>query len=113
MRLRTLAASLLVSLMATVLVTSTLAAPANAVPMRTWQKLAKCESGARWHINTGNGYYGGLQISPSTWRASGGKKFAKMPHRASKKQQVRVAKVIKKRQGWGAWPSCSRKIGVR
>ena len=54
--------------------------------MRTWNRLAKCESGGRWHINTGNGYYGGLQISPGTWRAFGGKKFARLAHRATKRR---------------------------
>ncbi len=64
MRMRTLISTLLVALISTVLVTSTLAAPASAaVSMRTWSQLAKCESGGRWHIATGNGYYGGLQIS--------------------------------------------------
>jgi hypothetical protein len=113
MRMRTLAATLLVALTTTMLVATTLTAPANAASMKTWSRLAKCESGGRWHVNTGNGYYGGLQISPGTWRAFGGKRFAKLPHKASKRQQVKVAKRIKRGQGWGAWPSCSRRIGVR
>ena len=113
MRMRTLAATLLVALTTTLLIGTTLSVPAEAASMRTWSKLAKCESGGRWHINTGNGYYGGLQISPGTWRASGGRKFARLPHKASKRQQVRVAKRIKRHQGWGAWPHCSRRIGVR
>ena len=113
MRMRTLAATLLVTLTSAVLLTTTLTVPAQAATMRTWGRLAKCESGARWHINTGNGYYGGLQISPRTWRAFGGHKFARYPHKATKRQQVRVAKRIKRHQGWGAWPHCSRRIGVR
>ena len=64
MRMRSLAATLLVALTTTILIGTTLSVPAEAVKMRTWSKLAKCESGGRWHINTGNGYYGGLQISP-------------------------------------------------
>jgi len=87
--------------------------PAEAASMKTWSRLAKCESGGRWHINTGNGYYGGLQISGGTWRAYGGKRLAPQAHKATKREQVRVAKRILKRQGWGAWPSCSRRIGKR
>jgi len=113
MRMRMFVSTLLVALTTAVLLTATLAAPANAVSMRTWSRLAKCESGGRWHINTGNGYYGGLQISPGTWRSFGGKRYAALPHGASKRQQVRVAKRIKRHQGWGAWPSCSRRIGLR
>ena len=114
MHMRSLAATLLVALTTTFLLATTLSIPADAaVTMRTWHRLAKCESGARWHINTGNGYYGGLQISPRTWRAFGGGKFARSPHKATKRQQVRVAKRIKRHQGWGAWPHCSRRIGVR
>lgn len=78
-----------------------------------WNRLARCESGGNWRINTGNGYYGGLQISPGTWGAFGGKRFAQLPHQASKGQQITVGVRIKNGQGWGAWPSCSRKIGVR
>ena len=113
MRMRSVAATLLVTLTTTLLLATTLSVPAEAVKMRTWHRLAKCESGARWHINTGNGYYGGLQISPRTWRAFGGRKFAKLPHRATKWQQVRIAKRIKRHQGWGAWGHCSQRIGVR
>ena len=93
---------------------STLAvAPAEAASVRTWDKLARCESGGRWHINTGNGYYGGLQFSASTWRSFGGGRFARLPHRATKGEQIKVAERVKKSQGWGAWPACSRKIGLR
>jgi hypothetical protein len=113
MRMRTLSATLLVVLTTAALVTATLAAPANATSMRTWSRLAKCESGGRWHIDSGNGYFGGLQISSGTWRAYGGKKYAGQAHGATKREQVRVAKRIKKSQGWGAWPSCSRRIGAR
>ena len=88
-------------------------APSEAATMRTWERLAWCESTGRWHVNTGNGYYGGLQISPSTWRGHGGARFARLPHQATKREQVKVAERIKSSQGWGAWPSCSRKIGVR
>jgi hypothetical protein len=111
--MRKLAMTLLVALTTAVLFTTTLAAPAGAVSMKTWKRLAKCESGGRWHVSTGNGYYGGLQISGGTWRAYGGKKYASLPHRAKVTEQVRIAKRIKNGQGWGAWPSCSRRIGAR
>ena len=75
-----------------------------------WDRIAKCESGGNWSINTGNGYYGGLQFSPSTWRANGG---SGMPHKASRAQQIAVAKKIQKSQGWGAWPGCTAKLGLR
>ncbi|GAB2742243.1 transglycosylase family protein [Nocardioides pakistanensis] len=89
------------------------AAPAEAATLRTWKRLAQCESGQRWHINTGNGYYGGLQFSPSTWRAFGGRKFARNAHRAMPREQIRIAEKVRRAQGWGAWPHCSRKIGLR
>jgi hypothetical protein len=85
------------------------AGTANAAPASTWDKLAKCESGGNWKINTGNGYYGGLQFSPRTWRAHGGKG---MPHQASKGEQIRVAERILANQGWKAWPACSKKLGL-
>jgi resuscitation-promoting factor RpfA len=86
------------------------AGTANAAPDSAWEKLAQCESGGNWKINTGNGYYGGLQFSPRTWRAFGGEG---MPHRASKAEQIAVAERTLAAQGWSAWPSCSRKMGLR
>ena len=86
---------------------------AHAASNRVWNRLAQCESGGRWHINTGNGYYGGLQFSRSTWRGFGGGKFARFAHRASKGEQIRVAERVRRAQGWGAWPSCSSRIGLR
>jgi hypothetical protein len=86
---------------------------ADAASLRTWDRLAACESGGRWHIATGNGYYGGLQFSPSTWRAFGGRKYAASAHRATRHQQIRVAERVRHAQGWGAWPSCSRRVGLR
>lgn len=93
----------------------TLAPPAHAsyISLRTWNRLAQCESSGRWHINTGNGYYGGLQISHATWKAYGGLRYARNAHRASKRHQIRIAHRIKHGQGWGAWPVCSRRIGLR
>jgi hypothetical protein len=90
-----------------------LASPAEGATLRTWKRLAQCESGQRWHINTGNGYYGGLQFSGPTWRAFGGRKFAHNAHRATRAEQIRIAEKVRRVQGWGAWPYCSRKIGLR
>jgi hypothetical protein len=89
------------------------ASSANAASDRVWNRLAQCESGGRWHINTGNGYYGGLQFSGSTWRGFGGGKFARLAHRATKGEQIRVAERVRRAQGWGAWPACSERIGLR
>jgi resuscitation-promoting factor RpfE len=75
-------------------------ATANAV---NWDAVAACESGGNWAINTGNGYYGGLQFSMSTWRAHGG---SGSPHNASRSEQIRVAENVLQSQGIGAWPSC-------
>lgn len=71
-----------------------------------WDAVARCESGGNWAINTGNGYYGGLQFSMGTWRANGG---AGSPHSASKSEQIRVAENVLNRQGIGAWPVCGRR----
>lgn len=75
-----------------------------------WDQLASCESGGNWSTNTGNGYYGGLQFSLSSWRAVGGSGY---PHQASKSEQIARAEMLKARQGWGAWPSCSSKLALR
>lgn len=88
-------------------------APADAATMHTWERLANCESGGRWHINTGNGYYGGLQFSRATWRAYGGGRYARTADRASKRHQIRIGERVRRAQGWGAWPVCSRRIGLR
>jgi hypothetical protein len=87
-------------------------APADAAG-RPWDRLANCESGGRWHVATGNGYYGGLQFSAGTWRAFGGQRYAAFAHRASRTEQIRIAERVLNAQGWGAWPSCSRQIGLR
>jgi hypothetical protein len=83
-----------------------LPAPAYGV----WDRLAQCESSGRWNINTGNGYYGGLQFLVSTWRNNGG---TGMPHLASRAEQIRVAQITQSRYGWGQWPRCSRLLGLR
>jgi resuscitation-promoting factor RpfA len=89
-----------------------IASPAQAATGRTWDRLAACESGGNWGINTGNGYYGGLQFSSQTWRAFGGGKYASSAHRASRSAQIAVAEKVLDAQGWGAWPACSRKLGL-
>lgn len=87
------------------------AAPSDAnVSGGVWDRLAQCESGGNWSINTGNGYYGGLQFSLGSWRAVGGSGY---PHQASKAEQIARAEALKARQGWGAWPSCTKKMGLR
>lgn len=74
-----------------------------------WDRVAQCESGGNWSINTGNGFHGGLQFTPSTWRAYGGSGSAA---NASRAEQIRVAKRVLASQGPGAWPVCSRKAGL-
>lgn len=80
------------------------------VPVQTssvnWDAVARCESGGNWAINTGNGYYGGLQFTMGTWRANGG---AGSPHNAPKSEQIRVAENVLNSQGIGAWPVCGRR----
>lgn len=74
-----------------------------------WDQLAQCESGGNWAINTGNGYYGGVQFSLSSWQAVGG---SGLPSDASREEQIMRAEMLKARQGWGAWPACSAKLGL-
>lgn len=82
------------------------AGTANAATDAEWDKVAACESGGNWAINTGNGYYGGLQFSPSTWTGHGGGKYAPSAHQATKAQQIEIAENVLANQGKGAWPSC-------
>ncbi|MFC4603478.1 transglycosylase family protein [Rhodococcus kronopolitis] len=88
------------------------AAPATAAPDSDWDRLAQCEAGGNWGINTGNGYHGGLQFSPSTWNAHGGGQYAATANQASREQQIAVAEKVLANQGWGAWPSCSSSLGL-
>ncbi|MFC4507973.1 MULTISPECIES: transglycosylase family protein [Streptomyces] len=91
-----------------------LAATGNAAAADSgvWDRIAQCESGGNWHINTGNGYYGGLQFSASTWRAYGGSAYAATADGASREAQIAVATKVQKSQGWGAWPTCSARAGA-
>jgi resuscitation-promoting factor RpfB len=75
-----------------------------------WDRLAQCESGGNWAINTGNGYYGGLQFSASTWRSVGG---TGLPHQHSREEQIKRGKILQARAGWGQWPHCSSRLGLR
>lgn len=88
--------------------------PARSAPAASsgsvWDALAQCESGGDWSINTGNGYYGGLQFSQTSWNAAGG---SGSPANASRSEQIRVAENLRAMQGWGAWPACSAKLGLR
>lgn len=82
------------------------AGSASAATGAEWDAVAQCESGGNWSINTGNGYQGGLQFSPSTWAAYGGTKYAPSADKASKAQQIEIAEKVLAGQGKGAWPSC-------
>ncbi|MER6343395.1 transglycosylase family protein [Streptomyces sp. NPDC001595] len=79
---------------------------ASAATASEWDAVAQCESGGNWSINTGNGYYGGLQFSASTWAAYGGTQYAATADQASKEQQITVAEKVLAGQGKGAWPVC-------
>lgn len=100
------------------------AAPAQAAPARAviaptvtaptvtagtdWDRIAQCESSGRWDTNTGNGYHGGLQFSPSTWQAYGGGRYAPRADLATKSEQIAVGERVARSQGMGAWPTCGR-----
>jgi resuscitation-promoting factor RpfA len=77
-----------------------------------WDEVAECESGGNWSINTGNGYYGGLQFSYRTWKAFGGQAYAETADNASRVQQIIIAKKVLDEQGPGAWPTCSQRAGL-
>jgi len=87
--------------------------PAAAQPARSvWDRVAACESGGRWAVNTGNGYYGGVQFSASTWNEFGGARYAATANRASKGAQIATARRVLVVQGPGAWPVCSKRAGL-
>jgi hypothetical protein len=85
--------------------------PADATTT-VWDKVAQCESGGNWKINTGNGYYGGLQFSAGTWNAYGGKTYASRANLATKAEQIAIARRVLAGQGPGAWPVCGRRAGL-
>ncbi|MFB7454260.1 transglycosylase family protein [Streptomyces sp. NPDC056194] len=77
-----------------------------------WGCVADCESTGRWHLNTGNGFYGGLQFWHPTWIEHGGLKYARRADLATRQQQITVAEEVLRTQGWGAWPVCSKRYGL-
>ncbi|QFS93431.1 Resuscitation-promoting factor RpfB precursor [Mycobacterium sp. THAF192] len=79
----------------------------------TWDALARCEAGGNWGINTGNGYFGGVQFDQNTWERNGGLRYAQRADLATREEQIAIAEVTRARQGWGAWPTCSGRIGAR
>jgi hypothetical protein len=78
-----------------------------------WDQLARCESGGNWAINTGNGFYGGVQFDQNTWERNGGLRYAARADLATREEQIAIASVTQARQGWGAWPVCSGRVGAR
>ena len=88
------------------------AAPA-AADGSVWDRLAQCESGGNWAINTGNGFTGGLQFVRSTWLGVGGGEYAPDAYLATREQQIDIATRVLASQGWGAWPGCTSMMGLR
>jgi uncharacterized protein YabE (DUF348 family) len=90
--------------------------PGTDVPAVTngsiWDAIAGCEAGGNWAINTGNGYYGGVQFDQGTWERNGGLRFAPRADLATRDEQIAIAEVTRARQGWGAWPVCSGRAGA-
>src|ERR1700756_6036852 len=89
-----------------------LAGQATAATDGEWDQVARCESGGNWRINTGNGYYGGVQFSSATWASHGGGEFAPSAQLATREQQIAVAERVLATQGRGAWPVCGHGLGA-
>ena len=94
------------------LATGVTLSPSAQAASSVWDRVAACESGGNWAINTGNGYYGGLQFSAQTWRAFGGARYAVTANRASKATQILIAQGVLASQGPRAWPVCSIRAGL-
>lgn len=77
-----------------------------------WDALARCESTGNWSINTGNGYYGGVQFDQGTWERQGGLRYAPRADLATREEQIAIAEITRQRQGWGAWPACTSRLGI-
>ncbi|MCH0567264.1 MULTISPECIES: peptidoglycan DD-metalloendopeptidase family protein [unclassified Streptomyces] len=88
------------------------AATATAAPAEVWDAVAACESGGDWSLDSGNGYFGGLQFQPGTWAEFGGHEFAENAHQATREQQITVAERVLAAQGPSAWPQCSLSAGL-
>jgi len=109
------AAAIAATLATATLVSTVAPAPAEAFSRRVgnvWGRVAECESSRRWHINTGNGYYGGLQFSRSTWIAYHGRKYARRADHATRAEQIEVARRVLAVQGRNAWPVCAYQAGL-
>lgn len=87
-------------------------APATVSNGSAWDRLAQCESGGNWSINTGNGYYGGVQFDRGTWLGNGGGAYAPTANLATKEQQIAIASKVQAARGWSPWPACSAKLGL-
>ena len=110
---RRAAAALATTVGAAAVVSSTLAIPAEAAPRHgVWDRVASCESSQRWHINTGNGYYGGLQFSAGTWAGYHGHRYSRLANRATRAEQIEVARRVLAVQGPHAWPVCGPRAGL-
>ncbi len=108
-----------VAVVAPVAAVPVVAAPVAPVPLpptysgsSVWDDLARCESGGNWSINTGNGYYGGLQFSYATWHGYDGGEFAEYPHQATREEQIIVAERLRAARGYAPWPACRAKLGL-
>jgi hypothetical protein len=88
------------------------ASSASAAGAGPWDRLASCESGGNWHINTGNGYYGGVQFADGTWDGWGGERYASRADLATKAEQIVIAAKLVENSGWGSWPACSSRLGL-
>ncbi len=107
------AVAMAATLGAAALASAALAVPAQATsPNAVWDRVAHCESSNNWHINTGNGFYGGLQFTNSTWHAYHGGKYASRADHASRLEQIEVARRVLASQGPGAWPVCGPRAGL-
>ena len=107
------ATAVLTTLSAAAVATTALATPADAAARyAVWDRVASCESSGNWHISTGNGYYGGLQFSASTWGAYGGHHYAGEANGASRLEQIEVARRVLHSQGPNAWPVCGPRAGL-
>jgi hypothetical protein len=90
----------------------TASASPSAAATSAWDKLASCESGGNWGINTGNGYYGGLQFADGTWDGNGGERYASRADLATRAEQIVVASRVLEGRGWSPWPACSSRMGL-
>ena len=86
--------------------------PPPAAPAEPWDSLVRCETGGDWHLDTGNGYQGGLQLSQRTWHAYGGGQFTPQADEASREHQILVGDRVRADQGWDAWGHCSEELGL-